>query len=189
MRLTQTSTSFDEPISVEELRQHLRIEDNDEDSYLLMLIGSARALAENYIDGIIADREYLLTLDGFSSSITLPLRPVDPDSITITYFDEAGDSQTIAEYEYKSDSFKTIVFPAYNESWPITEAGFNKVTITLTAGLAGAEGSMPLDVKHALLMIAGTLYDQREDHTAQVRLHDVPTSSQMLLDGYKKVIL
>ena len=189
MRLRQVSTSYDEPITVEELREHLRIEHNDEDSYLTLLISSARALAENFIDGIIADREYLMIIDGFSSYIELPVRPVNPESLTIVYFDENGDSQTIAGYEYKSDLFKTIIYPAYGESWPATETGFNKVTITFTSGLAGAEGAMPNDVKHAILMLASTLYDQREDHTAQVRLHDVPTSSQMLLDGYKKVIL
>lgn len=189
MKLVQTSASFDEPISVEELRQHLRIEHNDEDSYLSMLISSARALAENCIDGIIADRGYSLTLDSFSSSIELPLRPVDPASIVIAYTDASGNAATVSDYNYSSDLFSTVIYPAYNESWPVTEDGSDKVTITFTAGLLGAEGVMPADVKHALLMIAGTLYDQREDHTAQIKLHTVPTSSQMLLDGYKKVIL
>ena len=189
MRLVQTSTSFDEPISVEELRQHLRIEHNDEDSYLSMLISSARALAENCIDGIIADRNYSLTVDSFSSSMKLPIRPIDPTSIAIAYVDASGNAATVDSYNYSSDLFSTVIYPADNESWPTTEEGSNKVTITFTAGLLGVEGAMPSDVKHALLMIAGTLYDQREDHTAQVKLHDVPTSSQMLLDGYKKVIL
>lgn len=189
MKLRQTSTSFEEPVTVAELRQHLRIEHNDEDSYLTMLISSSRALAENMIDGIIADRVFEQKLDYFSYSMLLPHRPVDPESITISYFDEDGVSQNITSFDYKSDLFQTTITPAYGESWPATESGKDKVIIDFTAGIAGAEGSMPADVKHAILMIASTLYDQREDHTAQIKLNDVPLSSQMLLDGYKKVIM
>lgn len=189
MKLRQTSTSFVEPISLSELRKHLRIEHNEEDSYLTLLIGAARALAENVIDGIIADRDYQITLDSFPASITLPLRPVDPDSVSISYIDVNGASQTITSFNSESDLFKTKIFPSYGEYWPATEPGNDKVTVSFTAGLAGFEGSMPSDVKHAIFMIAGSLYDQREDHSAQIKLHEVPTSSQMLLDGYKKVIL
>lgn len=189
MKLVQSSTSFNEPVSVAELRRHLRIEHNDEDSYLTMLIGAARASAENIIDGIIADREFALTLDSFASVIELPLRPIDQATISISYIDADGATQEFSGFDYESTLFKTNIFPAYDQAWPEVEQGRDKVTITFTAGLAGYEGVMPQDVKHAILMIAGTLYDQREDHTAQVKLHDVPMSSQMLLDGYKKVIL
>jgi len=189
MKLTQSSASFNEPVSLAELRAHLRIEHNDEDSYLSMLIGAARATAETVIDGIIADRQFSMVIDDFESVIELPLRPVDTSTIAISYLDTEGAGQTFTDFDYTTDLFKTKIYPAYNASWPEVEQGRDKVTVTFTAGLAGVEGSMPLDVKHAILMIASTLYDQREDHTAQVKLNTVPTSSQLLLDGYKRVIL
>lgn len=189
MKLSQSSATFSEPLSLSDLRKHLRVEHNEEDSYLNMLIGASRAAAESLIDGIIADREFILTLDEFTNEIAFPLRPVNPNSIAISYVDENGDSQTFTAFDYTSDQFKTCIFPTYNTDWPKTEAGFNKVTITFSAGFVGHYGSMPQDVKHAMLMIAGTLYDQREDHTAQIKLHDVPTSSDMLLSPYKKVTL
>lgn len=189
MTLTQSSASFNEPVSLDELRAHLRIELNDEDSYLTLLISAARGVAENYIDGIIADRSFTYVIDEFPSVIKLPIRPVDSSSIEVTYVDEDGVSQTLNEFGVSSDKFKISIFPAYGSDWPKTEKGFNKVTVTFTAGIGAFEGSMPTYVKHAILMIASTLYDQREDHTAQVKLNTVPTSSQLLLDGYKRVIL
>lgn len=187
MKLTETSSNFAEPITLSELRKHLRIEHNEEDSYLSLLIGAARSVAENVIDGIIADRSFSLTLDEFPSQIIIPSRPVDPASIEISYLDKEGNRQIFSNFDYVSDLYLTSVYPDYNVSWPETEAGYNKVTVTFTSGFASYYGQMPKAVKHAVLMIAGTLYDQREDHTAQIKLHEVPTSSHMLLMPYKKV--
>lgn len=189
MKYWQASASFNEPVTIAELRKHLRIEHNEEDSYLSMLIGAARASAENYIDGVIADRAFVASLDDFEPEVTLPIRPVSVETVNVSYIDEQGDSQALVAYDHSQSLYRTTLRPAYDADWPEVEQGFDKVTINFTAGFSAFFGEMPKDVKHAILMIAGTLYDQREDHTAQVKLYDVPMSSRMLLDPYRKVTL
>ena len=189
MKLTQVSTTFDEPVTLPQLRQHLTLETNEFDSYLTRLISTSRELAEQYINGIIADRQFRVTLDCFTSTIELPINPIDTSSISISYVDTSGNTQSQATFATDGDFFKTTIKPAYNENWPSTEPGYDKVTITFTAGCLGNLGYMPDGVKHAVLMIAGTAFDQRENHTTHVKLHTVPMSSELLLNSYKRVVL
>ena len=188
-RYTQNTLSADitEPVELDEMRDHLIVEHNEHDSYISLLIPAARKVAENYIDGVISDREYTLYLDNFEQIIELPFRPVDIGSIAIAYTDDDDAPQTIADYALEWLTFSVKVKPACGASWPTIETGKDKVQITFTAGYDAAFNEVPPDMKHAIMMIGATLYDQREDHTAAVELKNVPTSSRLLLDAYRKV--
>lgn len=187
LRQTTLASEIQEPLAIEDLRAHLNIEHNDFDSYLRIIMTAARANAEAYIDGLIADRNFEYLLDNFSEEISLPVRPVDESSIAIEYVDPDGATQTLESFAVNSNFVKTTIKPAYGESWPNIEAGYEKVKITFTAGYLAASGDVPADMEVAMLMIAATLFDQREDHAANVKLNTVPTSSKMLLDTYKLV--
>lgn len=191
MKLRQITAVTDvvEPIEVDDLRQHLRVEHNDEDSYISMLIPAVRGIAESYIDGIISDRVFQYSLDQFTSCIELPVRPIDIDSITISYTDDEGGPQTVASFDVESTAYSATLKPDYGEAWPSVETSKDNVVIQFTAGYGAAFGEVPAEIKHALYMLASTLYDQREDHTAGIELKSVPTSSSYLLDPYRKVIV
>jgi uncharacterized phiE125 gp8 family phage protein len=189
MKLRQL-TPVDEvvvPINIEDIRAHLRIEHNDMDSYLNELISDSLDIAEQYIDGIIADREFEYFLDQFSSLIELPLRPIDIDSIVVSYTDDNGDPQTVSSFDTSSTAYTTTIAPDYGETWPSVETKKDNVRITFTAGYKAAEGKVPGNINRALYMIVGTLDDQRNDHSAGVELKAVPTSSNYLLDPHRKV--
>lgn len=189
MKLLQLTDvkSVQAPIGIPEARQHLRIEHQDEDSYLSGLIAGSLSIAEQYIDGIIADREYELLLDVFPAHIALPLRPVDSSSITISYTDDEGNPQTIDSFDTASTAYSLTIGPDIGESWPSVTPSKDNIRVRFTAGYAAATGEVPGAIKSALLMIVGTLYDQREDHSAGVVLKSVPTSSSFLLAPYRKV--
>ena len=72
--------------------------------------------------------------------------------------------------------------PEYGVDWPAVQDGYDSVVITVTAGYSDA----PQQIKHAVMMIISTLFEQREDDAA-VNLHSVPTSSKSLLDAYKVI--
>jgi uncharacterized phiE125 gp8 family phage protein len=189
MKLRQL-TPVDEvvvPINIEDIRAHLRIEHNDMDSYLNELISDSLDIAEQYIDGIIADREFEYFLDQFSSLIELPLRPIDLDSIVVSYTDDNGDPQTVSSFDTSSTAYTTTIAPDYGETWPSVETKKDNVRITFKAGYKAAEGKVPGNINRALYMIVGTLDDQRNDHSAGVELKAVPTSSNYLLDPHRKV--
>lgn len=186
MKLTQTTaaSAIVEPVLLAEMREQLRIEHDAEDAYLLGIIGAARARAEQEIDGIIAPREFLLTLDAFADEIELPLRPVDPESIVVQYIDANNATQSVSSFNYYAINETVFITPDPGASWPTPGTGKDKVRITFTAGFT----ETPLDIKHAILMIGASLHDQRRDHSAQT-LNRVPMSSQMLLEPYRRTVL
>lgn len=190
MKITQTTLQADvfEPVTFAELREHLRIEHDEDDAYLIALVSAARQAAEQHIDGIIADREFTYSIDAFAPSIELPLYPVDPASIEIEYTNTAGATQAHATFDYEQRGQTLHIRPDPGAAWPSTQNVKDAVRISFSAGFAGAHGAIPQNVKHAILMIASTLYDQRRDVTAQT-MNLVPMSSQYLLEPYRRTVL
>lgn len=184
--LENISASIDEPVSIDDAKEHLRIDASDEDALIRGYLTAARQVAENYANRVIASQQFRLTLDSFPLQIHLPKTPViSVDSFT--YVDTNGDSQTLSSgsgYFLSNDDFDPVLKPPYNSSWPDTESGFEKVVITFTAGFS----AVPQNVKSAILLIVGDLYNNRE-HSAPITLHEVSFSSRSLLDPIKRVIV
>ena len=178
------STSITEPVGLMAIKEHLRIEHNDDDGYLTAIIRAAREQAEAYISGPLPVQTYRLTLDCFPVFIEIEKTPLI--SVTsISYVDGDGDTQALADFDVKKNDFKALILPIYGESFPTTEDGRNKVTIEFTAGYA----VVPQSAVHAIKLICGSLYEQREDHVTGVTASDIPWSSKALLNALKKVVI
>lgn len=188
MKLQQTTplSEMEEVVDLDSLRDHLRIEDNEQDAYLYGIIQASRSAAEEYINGIIVDRSYRYLLDSFPREIELPVRPVDVDSIQISYIDPDGNSQTVDSFNHSSNDYKTVIFADPGENWPETQNVKDAVTITFDAGYAAAKGEVPAAIKHAILMIGATLHALPQDHIAGGSVYSVPTSSQFLMQPFRK---
>jgi len=65
MRSLLIKAPDDEPISVDDARDHLRIDHTDEDGYLTALIVAARSHVENYCQIALLPQDWRLTLDSF----------------------------------------------------------------------------------------------------------------------------
>ena len=184
------TTTAAEALSLAEAKAHLRIPtgDTEDDAYIASLISAAREYAEGYTKRAISTQTCVYTLDSFPSVIDLPRCPVQ--SVTsIEYVDTDGDTQAVASYQ--SDLIGTATArlkPAYNASWPDTRAVTNAVTITYEAGY-GATGdspdTVPTSIKQALLLIIGSLYENRENEITGTIVSDVPFNAQCLLDLYR----
>ncbi len=157
----------DEPLTLTELKNQLRIDSNDEDTFLRSLITVARRLLERYTFRSFMTQTWQLNLDAFPSSdeecIRLPMGPVQ--SVTsVTYYDESGVQQTLSPSVYKTDivSEPGRIYLAENESWPTNVLDeLNAVTIIYVAGYESAD-SVPSELKQAMLLMCGDLYLNRE---------------------------
>lgn len=182
-KIENISTSITEPVSLSELKTHLRVTSNSEDAYLLTLITQAREMAETYANAVIAQQSFRLTLDQFVGQIYLPYTPViSIDSFT--YVDTAGATQTLtsSDYHFSNTAYDPVLIPPYSESWPNAQDGYEKVVIEFTAGFATA----PEYAKAAIMMIAGDLWMNRED-SAPVKLEAVNWQASALLAPIRKV--
>lgn len=137
MALIQTVVPASEPITLNEARLHVRVDDTAEDTLITRNIRAARAYAETFTGRQLVTATYQRTLSNFAG--TIKLRPSPLQSVSnITYVDSNGDTQTVATSIYSVDTYGLIgsVYPAYGQSWPSSRGMPNDVTIIFKAGHA-----------------------------------------------------
>lgn len=150
-----------EPLTVDQVMEHLRLDEYE--TMLPLLIASARASAEAATSLALMTQTLDLYLDAFpAAEIVLPRSPLQ--SVTsITYTDTDGATQTLAASEYQVDtaSAPPRIVPAYGKSWPSTRQQINAVKVRFVCGHTDA-ASVPADVKAWMLLSIGTAYEHRE---------------------------
>ena len=182
MQLTNITTSIVEPVSLSDAKAHLRVSGSDDDVYISELITQARQVAENHSGRVIAKQQFRAVFDAFPCAIELPrveLITVD----LFQYVDTLGATQTQSDYATRKDSVSARLIPAYGQSWPGIEAGYDKVTVEFTAGYENE--SVPGDIQAAIKLIVGELYMNREDSVQGVSVAPVSLSSKSLLTPYR----
>ncbi|TGP65446.1 phage gp6-like head-tail connector protein [Mesorhizobium sp. M2D.F.Ca.ET.225.01.1.1] len=178
-------------VTAAEIKRHIRAVDfSDDDDYLQALAG----VAANHVDGpepawlgrSLAERQWQLILDGFPadkcSRIALPLPPLRSVD-TVEYVDIDGTAQTIAdfrEFGVQSTNSTGFLLPAFGSTWPDTRSEPEAVKITFTAGFA----SVPPAVKHAILLLVGQWYENREN-ASEIALTEIPNGVSALLTPLK----
>ena len=127
-----------EPISLTEAKQHARITQDQDDATINRFIVTAREEAEAYMNRGLFTQTWQMTLDGFYDLIYLP-RAAPLQSVTsITYYDNAGNQQTLATSVYDIDTVsrpaRVVLKP--NQIWPSVQASrlTPRVTITYVVG-------------------------------------------------------
>lgn len=186
MALTLVTAPSTEPVTVDEVKEHLRLDGDDDDAYLLTCIKAARQWFEGQTKrGVITQIwDYSIDWDwplkNGQHRIDLPLNPVA--SITsITYVNEAASSPlptlTTADYDAVTRTHGSYIVPAYNVSWPSVRSMPGAITVRFVAG----ESSANETVKMAIMMLAGHYYEVRETAVA------TPQAVEALISPYRGV--
>ena len=156
-------------VSVSDIKSHLRIDDDEEDT----LIGDYGASAERAVEAELAiailAQTLVLRLDRFPAwRIRLP-RPPLTSVTSITYIDTDGNSQTWASSNYTVNTFTTPgeIVLAFGKSWPVTRSIPNAVVVTYVAGYADVD-ALPAMIKSAVLLTAGEIFENRERSATEV---------------------
>lgn len=151
----------DEPISLAEAKQHLRVEHTEDDALIEALIIAAREHAETVTGRAFVTQTAECSLDCFPCVITLPL-PRLQQVESITYLDDAGTTQILAPSVYRVDakSEPGRIMPDYGQSWPTTRPVMNAVTVRFVAGYGGPE-AVPEKLRSAMKLIIARWYENR----------------------------
>jgi len=176
----------EEPISLEEVMAHCRIDALDDSSMLGTLITAARQEAEKITRRALVTQTWELVLDCFPAEICLPL-PVLQSVTTIKYIDTDGTEQTLLNttYQVDTDSQPGRIIPAYGQIWPSTREQLNAVRIRYVAGY-GLADAVPAAIKQWILIKVATLYEQREAVNVGNIVNTIPFVDG-LLDEYRVV--
>lgn len=139
MILTRTVPPDTEPITLAEAKTHLRVDGNQDDAYITALITVAREHVETELRRTLAPSTWEFITDA-APVLTLPMPPI----ITIESVTDENDDDI--DYTLQLD-----------KSLKLNATGLVKVVYT-----AGVE-EVPAAYKHAMLLIIGHLFENREE--------------------------
>lgn len=155
-----------EPVRVEEVALHLRLDDaqlSDEGDLIDALITAARTEAETITGRALITQTWSMTLDGWPSRIELPRQRVQ-SVVSITYVDTSGATQTLAANQYRLSGWdQREIIPAYGVTWPTVRGDDDCITVQWVAGYGDNADDVPRPLRQWMLMRIGTLYAHREE--------------------------
>jgi uncharacterized phiE125 gp8 family phage protein len=168
------------PVTLDEAKDHLRVVTTDEDQYISSLCLAATDFAEKFQNRTFVKRTRTMVLDAFPTVIRPPWPPLISVT-TLKYIDSDGAEQTLSNTLYRVDAVTEPgrITVAYNETWPTIRAVTNAITITYLAGY-GTAAAVPDDVKAAIKLIVGHLYEHREA-VSEGQIYEVPMAAKSLL--------
>jgi uncharacterized phiE125 gp8 family phage protein len=192
MALNLISGPASEPLFIEEVKQHLHVDSEEQDALLFALIAAARQHLDGetgYLGRSLITQTWELTLDHFpfgENPIYLPLPPIQSIS-QITYIDPAGVTQTLASNKYQLSADKTwlpSVRPAYAEYWPTTRNQKDAVQVRFVAGY-GDSNDIPGPLKVGMLLLIGHYFANREAVIAGISAAELPMGADALFSPYR----
>jgi uncharacterized phiE125 gp8 family phage protein len=168
MKHTVTVEPTFEPISLSEIKDHLRIDGSEEDQYLLGLIKAARRMVERYTRKAIITQRVEGWIDGIPCENYVELIPspvqtgalVDP---VVTFFNLDNTETVFAATNYFVDSASTPARLVLNvgQPWPTYTRERNSMKFVWTAGWTTA-ANVPHVLLHAMKLLCAHWYAERE---------------------------
>ena len=178
-------------LTVQEVKDYLRVDSNAEDTLLGVLIDASTQMAESYLGRFLLTTVieefydffpvYKTGVDPFHGDrniIFLSRGPVQSVA-SVKYIDGNGHEQTVTASDYRTDlvSEPSRIMP--NEGWLGTKDTVNAVIIRYTCGYTQAS-DVPANIKMAMLLMIGEMYEKRVDS-----VHRLPTASEYLMNPYR----
>lgn len=160
---TVTVDATAEPVTAEELRDWLRLDDTSQDDMLEGMITAARVAVEQHTHRSFVEKTIKQSLADFPASgcIELLFPPLSSVS-SVAYYDTDGTEQTIDASNYIAITNRTVglVQAADTYSWPSTYERADAVNVTFVAGIPSAE--ITKTAKVLIKLIAADLYEHSE---------------------------
>lgn len=185
-----------EPVTLAEAKAQLRLEHSYDDTFVTTLLTVARQWVEEYCRRGLVTQTWDLILDGFPDTddtledggTELPFGALA--SITsVTYYDAANASQTLAASYYAADTTTTPgrIRLKPDQEWPDTYARYDAVTVRYVVGTAAA--SVPKPIHQAMLLLISQLYEHRTPVVTGTITAKVDLTLEALLSPYRLVRL
>lgn len=200
------TTGIAEPVSLAEVKLHLRVDIPDDDALILALISSARQMAETLTNRQLLTATWNLVLDAFPGPSLMGVPAGTPYSLpghailiakgpvqvvqAITYLDMNFDQITMPPQNYvvTSTDDLTRITPIFGQIWQPTLPQIGAVNVQFVAGY-GDSTQVPEGIKHWIKLRVDSLYNQRgEVAFARGRMDKLPYVDA-LLDPYRIALL
>lgn len=166
-------------ITVSELKQWGRIDYDDDDALLQTLIDGAVDMTERYLYQTLKQKTYTFEYQGYGVEIPLPYGPhVSVDEVRRK---QQGDEEVLTTDDYfvTGQDFKTLnLYQSFS---------YQQLEVDVTAGYGLA--NIPSQIKIAMLKIALSHYEDRQDILSGTIVAELPDSSRNILNKYKRYVI
>jgi uncharacterized phiE125 gp8 family phage protein len=178
------------PISIELLKQHLRIIGSDDDNTLQNLYLPAAVDAFTaYTKRALIETRVKQTFDTFPCERYFLLERAPLIELEEFRFADSDGWSTVVDsdlyYVTSSSPAKIVLNP--NKQWPKTREGCENVQLIYTCGYGEDDDYVPYSAKQALSMLVGDMFLHREDSIALPGIVVAQSSwdSKSLMNQYK----
>lgn len=178
-KIRKSGAAAADPFTLNEAKNHARIDHTDDDALVDRLINQAVGFIEGPNGYAISLREqaYKMYMEAFPSEIDIPLHPVKSvDSITY----ELSGTQTFSSTLYEVDAICGRVRLLSGESWPSIDTVYNPITVNFTVGY----DTLPEELKGAVYMLVAHWYDHPE--AAAGSMLEIPFGVSAILEQHRR---
>lgn len=172
------------PVSIADMKTHLRESSSGFDFEISAMIDAARQIIEGPDGAGIAltEQQYKLFLPMFPAEVEIPLHPVRTID-SIDYTDVDGNPATVDPATYETSIVQGAkVRPKQNESWPSTDTVYDAVQVTFTCGYE----IIPEDLLQAIKLIVSHWYDNRSETAMSARVSQIPFGAESIINRYRR---
>ena len=180
MALRMITAPSVEPLTLEQVKAHLRVSHSDDDSTIEIYMRAARMTVEGpegFLGRALVTQVWELVLDAFpANEIKVPLPPLQTVE-SIRYDDPDGNEQVVSTLNYWVDNVNEPgwVVPTAGVPWPTPLDAVNSVRVRFIAGYSPTSDSppdlranVPFDIKAGMLLLIGSMYEHREENVVGV---------------------
>ena len=187
-----------DPVTLVEAKAHLRVVDNDEDTYITAF-GKAQPRTQNNGSASAVDQTWNWCWINFSGSITtrrhleiqIPKPPLI-EVLSVSYITLHGESSAAGDYYVDNVTEPGWVVPAGTLTWPTPLDAINSVRVRFRAGYLSTDSppvdAVPFDIKAGLLLYLGILYENREQAVVGTIATRLPWGSENLLRPHRVLL-
>ena len=169
-------------LSLAEAKEHLRVDDDDQDALIAGLISAAEDHVERVTGLVLERRTVTEAITGFGGKIRAwPVVSIE----SVDFIDAAGVDQQLAANVFRANvAVRPARLMTVGSAWPVLGRLNGTVNLTMTAGFADAS-SVPPGVVQAIRMIVGHFFRNRDAVVTMGTPVEVPMAADMLLEPYR----
>lgn len=172
MAVSLVTAPSSRPITLDEVKRHLRIETSDDDLYLDSLIDAGISHLESVSGLKLITQTWRQYLDQLPKSNTVRLAVFPVRSITsVVYFDAQGIEQPIPTSQLELDRFSNPARLQFCSNFTVAPT-LNGIEIQIKAGFGNTAADVPDSLLRALLILIAHNYEFR----GAVPIGDIPAS-------------
>lgn len=164
------------PITLAEAKKQARIYHDSDDDQINMMIESATAIVEQYLQRKLITQTWKMFLDIFPSEIKVLFG--DLQSVTHIKYTDSDEVQSTfdsSKYLVDTDSEPGRIILKTNETWPTDVLSpKNPIEIQFVTGYGDSSTDIPQDIRNAILWLVSYLYNYR---------HGVVTNNKMNIES------